>query len=275
MDVKADLPPSGSGCSAASLRGSRPSLWGVLRGPLPCQRDWRARWVCRTLLTVFRGQLAGVTGQEIIAGVADPFILALNHNQRPEAILAPTWVSWLRRGRTVHFLADWNFLLLPVVGAIIRLHDPIIVANKSARPKFLNRLKPWFSGARPPFEEARLRIQSGRSVGVFPEGTVNRHRTVLLRGRPGAALLALQTGAPVVPCGIVFPGRAGSGPIRDSEPFALRFGAPIHAPCEPKENPGSEAVAGHHRQIMTAISTLSGKRWQAESRRSKYAFDQE
>ena len=46
-------------------------------------------------------------------------------------------------------------------------------------------------------------IRGGALAGIFPEGTVNADPEAgLLRGRKGAARIALATGAPVVPVGI-------------------------------------------------------------------------
>ena len=46
-------------------------------------------------------------------------------------------------------------------------------------------------------------IRGGELAGIFPEGTVNADPEAgLLRGRKGAARIALATGAPVVPVGI-------------------------------------------------------------------------
>lgn len=42
--------------------------------------------------------------------------------------------------------------------------------------------------------------QSGRLVGLFPEGRINTTDQLLLPGRPGAALIALKAQVPVIPC---------------------------------------------------------------------------
>jgi hypothetical protein len=46
---------------------------------------------------------------------------------------------------------------------------------------------------------ARVCLALGRSVGIFPEGTVNRDPHRLLAGRRSAALLSLERRVPVVP----------------------------------------------------------------------------
>lgn len=43
-------------------------------------------------------------------------------------------------------------------------------------------------------------VQNGKIVGMFPEGRINMTDEVLLPGRPGAAMIALQAGVPILPC---------------------------------------------------------------------------
>ncbi|MBN8249152.1 MAG: 1-acyl-sn-glycerol-3-phosphate acyltransferase, partial [Verrucomicrobia bacterium] len=220
--LETDSPPVNAAPMAVEAPPSVSQIW---RRALP-HLDGRAttRFMCRTLLTLYHRRLLGVAGADQVLVDRDPFLLALNHSQRPEAILVPAWLCFLRGGRMVHFLADWNFQLIPGVAWIIRLHDPIHVVRKDARPQFLNRWKRRFRHLDPPFVEARRRLDAGRSVGVFPEATVNRHPGQLLRGQSGVARLALEAGVPVVPGGLRFPDHAGDGPIADSEPFEVRLG---------------------------------------------------
>ena len=42
--------------------------------------------------------------------------------------------------------------------------------------------------------------QEGHLVGLFPEGRINTTGSVLLPGRPGAAMIALRAQVPVIPC---------------------------------------------------------------------------
>ena len=262
------------GCQTASIE--RLTLGKLWTRPLPhLDGDLGTRLICRGLLSMFRHRLIEASGVEYIQPEHDPFIVVMNHSQRPEAILVPTWMCFLRHGRLVHFMADWNFLMIPVIGGIIRRHDPIVVTRKSAKPRFLNRFKSRFQGNRPPFEEARHRIEHGRSVGIFPEGTTNRHPSQLLQGYHGAAQLALQTGVPVVPAGIRFPHHTGPGPISDRESLSLRFGPPVMPERMDGRPPGPDAIREFHEQIMTVLSTLCGKEWQRSARRTKYALDQE
>lgn len=101
-------------------------------------------------------------------------------------------------------------------------------------------------------------VKSGRVLGMFPEGT--RSRTgQLQRGRSGAAHIAIQAQAPVVPAY-----------VRNAEPIfqrrnwlsfkpralvTVRFGAPL-----PPPNLGdARGLRQYTRQIMQAISDLAGE----------------
>ncbi len=54
-------------------------------------------------------------------------------------------------------------------------------------------------------EEAAQRLQSGHSVGIFPEGLVSPRNGGYHRPRTGAARLAMSTEVPVIPVGIYLP----------------------------------------------------------------------
>jgi 1-acyl-sn-glycerol-3-phosphate acyltransferase len=54
-------------------------------------------------------------------------------------------------------------------------------------------------------EEARLHLESGGTVAIFPEGHISPPEGGQLPARPGAVRLAMLTGAPVIPVGIHYP----------------------------------------------------------------------
>jgi 1-acyl-sn-glycerol-3-phosphate acyltransferase len=132
--------------------------------------------------------------------------------------------------------------------------------RKSARPGFLNLFKPLYRHPLPALEQARALLLSGRSVGIYPEGTVNRDPSRLLAGRGGAARLSLETGAPIVPVGIRFPGVASGAPISDRAAMDVRIGAPLRPPHSPLRATPRE-VRAWHAVVMREISRLSGKAW--------------
>ena len=209
-------------------------------------------------------QVVAVRGLEYVEASRDPFIVVANHSQRFEAVMLPAVLMWHRHGERIYYLADWPMMLVPGVGTIYRAGKIIPVFNKSAKPPFLNVLKPWFQRGHEgsAWERAAARLQAGSPVGVFPEGTMNRHPTRLLRGRSGAARLALENQVPVVPVGIRFPENDGSQAIRDGDPMEIEVGPPIPAAATPAgETVDKAAVAAHHEKIMRELERLSGKEW--------------
>ena len=102
-------------------------------------------------------------------------------------------------------------------------------------------------------------LESGQGVGIYPEGTRSRDGR-LYRGRTGAAWLALATGAPVLPVGLMGthhlqpPDTNGFRPHR----FAVRVGPPLDF-----GHPGRRHTLPQRRDataaIMDAIGALSGQ----------------
>ena len=101
-------------------------------------------------------------------------------------------------------------------------------------------------------------IRGGAVAGIFPEGTVNPEPEAgLLRGRKGAARIALATDAPVVPVGIwgtqarwPKPGLHLRRPWRPV--VAISYGEPI----PPKGDAGSAADVQAFTDVITdAIAT--------------------
>jgi len=233
-----------------------------LRQPLPFLAHRRLdRILCRSVSALAQRRIARVEGIERLHPRYDPFVLALNHNQRLEAVLVPTLLIFARGGKQIHFLADWNFLMVPFIGLLFRRNQAVIVGSKSAKPRFLNLLKPLLVPRGSPLRRAQRRLLTGHSIGVFPEGTVNRDDRVLLPGHPGAAALALSTGTPLIPAGIRFPGHRPGTPIGEWEAMEIHIGEPIPTPTPtPRSRPERARVWELHHQLMNAISALCGKR---------------
>lgn len=110
-------------------------------------------------------------------------------------------------------------------------------------------------------------LNAGEAVGIFPEGHINQ-MPALLRPRPGAAVLALETGLPVIPAAITgseqaFP--AGRRLPRLGRRVRVAFGRPMHLLDKehqyrdlPKEE-RKVLVKNLGYRIMRAIGQLSGR----------------
>jgi 1-acyl-sn-glycerol-3-phosphate acyltransferase len=243
----------------------------VWRRPLPLQERKGTRLINRTVVSLAHRYLVSVEG--MMASIHpdnDPFILIMNHNQRYESVIVPNVLIYYRGGKLLHFMADWNFMLMPGVATLYRRSGVILVDRKDAKPKFLNVLKPLYKQDKTAFERAADRLREGGSVGIFPEGTVNRDPERLMRGLPGAAKLALETGVKVVPVGIRFPHNIGNQPIKDGAKMSLHVGASIEAPtvADPTDLKRDD-IRAFHAQIMTSLAQLSGKSWHPEAQKRR------
>jgi 1-acyl-sn-glycerol-3-phosphate acyltransferase len=91
-------------------------------------------------------------------------------------------------------------------------------------------------------------LEEGACFGIFPEGTRSRTRT-LRKAEPGAAYLALKSGAPVVPVGI-------SATYKPFSRILVRYGPPIDLEPFRSGRLTSEALEGVSEAIMAGIGAL-------------------
>jgi 1-acyl-sn-glycerol-3-phosphate acyltransferase len=227
--------------SAGALRAEWPELSGALR-----------RATLRAVMLTF-GRLVTVEGAERLAEIPEPAIFALNHSNALEAVLAPCVLIHLRQGRLLHFLADWMYLHVPVVGWVIRQCEPIPVYGKPARWRIgeahrLERRK------RQSVVEACLgRLAAGGSLGIFPEGTRNPDPVRLGKGRSGLGEIALRSAAPVVPVGLHYPAAGRLGRTPRVGRLVLRIGEPMTFQAEQDRR---EIVS----RVMDALQELCQRR---------------
>jgi 1-acyl-sn-glycerol-3-phosphate acyltransferase len=102
-------------------------------------------------------------------------------------------------------------------------------------------------------------LHRGWAFGIYPEGTRSRDGR-LYRGRTGVAWLALESGAPIVPVGLIGTDRVQ--PIGARFPrihrVQVRFGTPIRPQDHAAATPGL-ARRQLTDAVMDAIATLSGQ----------------
>jgi 1-acyl-sn-glycerol-3-phosphate acyltransferase len=220
------------------------------------------RLIFRFIMLVARRQVVSISGIEHIQA-SHPFILALNHSTRREAVVVPAALIFHRGGNLIHFWSDWVFRLIPGLGLILRRSGTICVPTKRSRYRLLNLLKPLFAQPEPAFRQAQALLKARRPIGVFPEGTVNRDPNRLLPGRFGAARLSLETGVPVVPAGIRFPEvAAGEARVPERSAIEIVIGQPLTPPSCQNGKPTFAEIRAWHATVMSEIARLSGKTWE-------------
>jgi 1-acyl-sn-glycerol-3-phosphate acyltransferase len=165
-----------------------------------------------------------------------PLIITCNHlNNADSPILTeaiPREVAWLTK-------AEW--FSTPGIGWMFKAGGMIPVRREAAD---LHALR-----------EAQEALKQGRALGMFPEG--HRSRTgSLQKGEPGSALIALRSGAPILPVAIW-----GTENVKLPRDMFLRkthahvtFGKPYELPRVKRI--GREEVAQGTEAIMKAIAAL-------------------
>jgi 1-acyl-sn-glycerol-3-phosphate acyltransferase len=92
-------------------------------------------------------------------------------------------------------------------------------------------------------------LESGKGIGIYPEGTRSRDG-MLYRGRTGVGWLALTTGAPVIPVGLI-----GTEHLQPADRNAVKLDDVLHDKTGPDHSlPARRQVTD---TIMDAIAELS------------------
>jgi 1-acyl-sn-glycerol-3-phosphate acyltransferase len=143
--------------------------------------------------------------------------------------------------RDVDFVAKVEAVKYPVLGAFIRWHGTITVRRGESDRDAVRAM--------------RQSVRNGHALGVFVEGT--RQDTGRPgKAQPGAAMVAIQEGVPVVPA-VIYGTQFWK--IGNFAPCSLAFGHPIDFSGLPKNGRGyKEATA----EIEHSINRLFG--WLAE-----------
>ena len=114
-------------------------------------------------------------------------ILASNHNSNADPALVANWLT-SSLGRPAHWMAKAEAMEWPIVGPFIRMNGAFGIRRGAPDTEA--------------FRLAKSVLDDGRVLGTFPEGT--RSPTGALQvARDGVTLLALRTGAPILPIGVI------------------------------------------------------------------------
>lgn len=105
-------------------------------------------------------------------------------------------------------------------------------------------------------------LRLGRALGIFPEGTRSPDGR-LYKFRTGAARLALRSGAPVVPVGLVGTREVQSpgGKLWHRAPVSVRFGAPLSFADRAQDERSARVLRSVTERIREAVQALSGQEY--------------
>ena len=166
-----------------------------------------------------------------------PFLVAANHVSflDPVAVAAGLW-------RPVYFMAKAELFQVPLLGTLIRALNAYPLERAGADVRALRH--------------GLALLKAGRALLVFPEGT-RGVEGILRPGKPGVAMLATASQAPVIPAYVRGTGRAlprgATWPRRAG--ITVAYGAPLRF----DRTRGREQYQEITDQIMAAVGRLKAE----------------
>ena len=192
-------------------------------------------------------------------------ILASNHLSILDPVLLTLAIDDLTR-RRVRYMAKAEALAWPGLGRLLRAYGGFGVRRGRPDPEA--------------YRTAQEIVRHGDWLGLAPEGT--RSRTgALIEPKPGVALFAVRTGAPILPVGIWGTERlwpVGARLPRFGQAVTIRFGELYHPRVRPVESEGAAGVAlpaatvtpePHHPEKPTEGPATEGPATEPASRRHR------
>ncbi|HSE05997.1 MAG TPA: AMP-binding protein [Methylomirabilota bacterium] len=215
-----------------------PPLWALVRvAPTGRTADRTVRLWCRLILAL-SGCALRLEGEERLAAVTGPVVLAANHASYLDVVVLLAALPLPFR-----FVAKHELARTPLVGTVIRKVGHLTVERGRASQSVADA------------ERVTRALRDGLSVLVFPEGTFARPPGIL-PFRLGGFKAAVDTGRPVVPVTVrgareILPAYAW---LPQPGPVTVAVGAPIMA-----EEDGWRAMVELRDRTRAEISRRSGE----------------
>jgi 1-acyl-sn-glycerol-3-phosphate acyltransferase len=211
----------------------RPSIW----------------WVLAALVVPF---VRGVARIRVLhpekLPASGPFILTPNHHSNVDPLIVAVTV-W-RLGRAPRFMAKASLFRIPVVGMLLRSVGQIPVERGGLQRGAV------------PIGAAKRIVAEGHCVVVYPEGSLTRDPGIWpMRGKTGAARLALELGIPVVPAAHwgaqdLMPIYSKKLRLRPRAHIDVLFGDPVDLTPWAGRATDPAALLAATAAIMTAVTRL-------------------
>jgi len=211
----------------------------------------KRNWAIGLAVVIIKPTLLATTRREWIGGDSNlpadrGCVIALNHLSHLDPITAALLVY--DHGRIPRYLAKDGLFRNKALGFFLRQAGQIPV----------HRETPGAVGA---YESAVAAVRRGEAVIIYPEATITRDPAMWpMRGKSGAARIALETGCPVIPVGQW--GAQDILPPYTKKPFLFprktitaRIGPPVElADLAAKQPRTAELINEATDRIMEAIT---------------------
>lgn len=203
-----------------------------------------AKSILRAYVTLFFDSIQVLGKADLPEG---PKVIVANHTNLTDGFVLPFVIK-----ERLHYLIQADAFSLPVIGRLLALADQIPV-NIGRGLEAL--------------ETAKERLSWGHSVVIFPEGRLNDGRS-LHRAGIGAARLAVESGAAIVPVGFFVPdryARSMKGHFNGREALArwqfggkcfVHFGDPWEIKTALQENVNYRELRRFTEKLMARIGEL-------------------
>lgn len=161
----------------------RPTLAEVNRESAPALLPATVRFLNAIMKPFTRTDWAGVEKLPQTGGL----VIAVNHISNTDPLAIGQFLAY--SGRWPHFLAKSSLFEVPLFGALLRGTGQLPVQRDTG-------------AARHALTAAVDAVRRGRAVIIYPEGTITYDPELWpMRGKTGAARIALETNCPVIPIG--------------------------------------------------------------------------
>lgn len=201
-------------------------------------------WVIKAAVTPLLrlGYRLRIEGKEHLPA-SGPVILAANHRSFLDSIFIPLVVR-----RRVTFVAKAEYFDDPKSAWFFRAVGQIPIRREGG------------SASERALDSAMDVLRSGGVFGIYPEGTRTRDG-LMHRGHTGVARLALRSGAPIVPVGLI--GTDAIQPVDSKLPrlgkrVTIRFGEPLDLEHYAGRHDDHLALRDIADEIMFELQQLTG-----------------